>query len=289
MSERQPPWFLVTGLVIGLALGLVYAWVLSPVETIDTFPHSLRADFLDDQRVLIAQAFVATGDLGRAQARLALLQDPDPARTLAMLAQRLLAQGEDADDARALGLLSSALESGVVGPGLVPALSATLPPNTPSPEALATDTPTPEANDVTETPDGSPTERATRTITPTPSRTPTATVGAPFQLQDLALVCDPALSPAVVQVVVVDQTGNAVPGVEVLVTWEGGRDRFFTGLKPEFGLGYGDFAMADGVTYTVQLAEGGDPVPGLSTGGGCPPTDDGTTLLSSWLLNFRQP
>lgn len=295
MNSRQPPWFLLTGLLIGLALGLVYAWVLSPVETIDTHPSSLRQDFLDEQRTLIAMAFVATGDLGRAQARLALLHDPDPARTIAMQAQRYLAQGRNADEARALGLLSSALETGIVEFGLIGSVTGGTPEviATPSPgsdEITATVTLTPAAGGLlTETPNGAPTERPTRTITPTPSRTPTATPGAPFELQDLGLVCDPALVSALIQVVVVDKAGNPVPGVEVLVSWEGGQDRFFTGLKPEFGLGYGDFEMADGVNYSVQLATGGNAVPGLSTGGGCPADDDGELVPSSWLLNFSQP
>ncbi|MBI3160279.1 MAG: hypothetical protein HYZ26_11840 [Chloroflexi bacterium] len=279
--------YLVTGLLIGLALGLVYAWVLVPVELIDTSPQSLRADFQDDYRALVAAAFVASGDLGRARARLALLNDPDPARTLAMLAQRTLAEGGPADTARALGLLAAALGSG----GLPPEATSheTPPPETPG---AATAAATPSATldaPASGTPDAGPTGRPTRTVTPTPTRTPTPTQGPPFQLQERAPVCDPNLDPALIQVFVFDAAGAPVPGVEVLVTWAGGQDTFFTGLKPEFGLGYADFQMSAGVVYTLQLAAGGDPVPNLSPSSDCPPAEDGRAVPGSWRLVFRQP
>ena len=31
-QERRGPWYLLTGLVLGLAFGLVFAWVVSPVK-----------------------------------------------------------------------------------------------------------------------------------------------------------------------------------------------------------------------------------------------------------------
>jgi hypothetical protein len=57
-----------------------------------------------------------------------------------------------------------------------------------------------------------------------------------------------------IQVLAFDANGQFVPGVEVLVEWDGGFDHFFTGLQPERGAGYGDFVMTPGVIYTVRLA-----------------------------------
>ena len=82
MTDDRGPWYLATGLILGLALGLVYAWVLFPVQFIDNAPSSMREDFKDQYRALVAVAYVANGDLGRAQARLALLGDPDVFRAL---------------------------------------------------------------------------------------------------------------------------------------------------------------------------------------------------------------
>jgi len=48
--RRGGHWYLLTGLLIGLALGLVYAWKISPVRYVDTDPAALRADFNDQLR-----------------------------------------------------------------------------------------------------------------------------------------------------------------------------------------------------------------------------------------------
>ncbi len=83
-----------------------------------------------------------------------------------------------------------------------------------------------------------------------------------------------------------DAAGQPVPGVEILVTWSGGEDHFFTGLKPEHGPGYGDYVMTPDVTYTVHAADGGQPVPGLKATA-C--TGSSSQLLGSWSLTFVQP
>ncbi|MDD2696431.1 MAG: hypothetical protein PHD58_10960, partial [Anaerolineales bacterium] len=92
-EERRGAWFLLTGLIIGAVLGLLYAWVVQPVQYTNTAPASLRADFKDRYRALIALAYSADGDLVRARARLELLEDDDSYRSLAEQAQRTLAEG----------------------------------------------------------------------------------------------------------------------------------------------------------------------------------------------------
>ncbi|NIQ95105.1 MAG: hypothetical protein GWN87_13530, partial [Desulfuromonadales bacterium] len=87
MQSRRPPIYILTGLIVGIVLGLVYAWVLTPAEALETRPADLRSDFKDAYRELIARAYLANGDLGRAAARLELLEDGDPVRALAVQAQ----------------------------------------------------------------------------------------------------------------------------------------------------------------------------------------------------------
>jgi len=67
--KRDIP-YLILALVIGIGLGLVYAWFISPIEYVDATPQVLRADFKDDYRVAIAAAYAATGNLERARSRL---------------------------------------------------------------------------------------------------------------------------------------------------------------------------------------------------------------------------
>jgi hypothetical protein len=91
-GEKRGPWYLLTGLVLGIALGLIYAWIFQPVQYVDTSPASLRSDFKDQYRALIAAAYLGNGDLVRARARLELIKDEDMFRAISEQAQRTLAQ-----------------------------------------------------------------------------------------------------------------------------------------------------------------------------------------------------
>jgi hypothetical protein len=260
----------LSGTLIGVLLGLVYAWILSPVEYVETAPASLRADFEEQHLGLIASAFAATGDLQRAQTRLSLLPDFDGADDLAALAQRRLAAGAAAAEVEALAELAAAL--GGRPPFASPTSRLTLAPGIRlSPTPLPTRTPT---------------RTRTPTPPPTPTRTRTPTPSVPFGLVSKDSKCDPLLTTPLIQVEVSNAKDDPVPGVAVLVVWDTGQDRFFTGLKPEMGLGYADFAMQPDVTYSLQLAGSSELITGLSaqncTG------KDGKPFLGSWMLRFAQ-
>jgi hypothetical protein len=262
---KREDWLpILLGLVIGLAIGLYYSWVINPVEYVETSPASLREDFQADYLALIASAYAYSGDLARAEARIAIFREPNPAITFSQLAQKRLAMGHPQSETRALALMAAAL-----GERPTPLASAPVRTRVVSPSPPET-TPTP-----------------TRTPLPPPTRTPTPTPGAPFELFDQEKVCDPDLYAPLIQVVVVDAAGRPVPGVEVLVVWDTGQDHFFTGLKPELGLGYGDFAMTGGVIYTVQVVKSETPITGLTAEDCIGDEDD--LFPGSWLLTFQQP
>jgi hypothetical protein len=65
-------------LLPGIALGLLYGWLIQPVHYVDTAPASLRADYQTDYVLMVAQAYSAGQDLQTAQVRLASL-GPEPA------------------------------------------------------------------------------------------------------------------------------------------------------------------------------------------------------------------
>ena len=90
---KRIPWDIGLALLVGLGLGLVYSWVISPTHIVDAQPASLRADFKDQYRSVIAAAYSATGNLPRAQVRLSLLGDADPIEALNAQAQHMLASG----------------------------------------------------------------------------------------------------------------------------------------------------------------------------------------------------
>ncbi len=79
MEQNRGNWYLLTGLILGLALGMIYAWVISPITEVDTHPNLLRDDYKDIYRSLISRAYQANSNLPRAEARLELIGDYDPA------------------------------------------------------------------------------------------------------------------------------------------------------------------------------------------------------------------
>ena len=106
-------------------------------------------------------------------------------------------------------------------------------------------------------------------------------------LQDVTQVCNPDLEVPRLEVEVSDAAGQPVPSVELVVTWNGREEHFFTGFKPELGLGYADFDMSVGTIYTLNLASGGQPVENL-TPVECA-ADDGTRYWGGWRALFVQP
>ncbi len=302
MRDERGHWYLLTGFVIGIVLGLVYAWLISPQDYHDTSPASLQPEFKDQYRAMIAAAFVATGNLPRAEARLALLGDSDVVLALSEQAQRTLGEGESPLEAQALGLLAVALGQGSSAtlpptiPGETPTQSQTSNPSPPAnPEPTSTaESPEPTSSNAAANPPSLPTDQtpqATRTIdtstTPLPTRTPTATPGSPFVLQSNTFVCDPNLPNPLIQIIAEDSTGRPLPGEEIITSWESGEDFYFTGLKPELGLGYADYLMTPGVVYQVRMAGGGQTVPDI-TPAECE-TESGRRYWGSWLLVFSRP
>jgi hypothetical protein len=287
-EEQSGGLFLFTGALLGVILGLVIALVLMPVRYVDSRPDQLSATDRDRYRALIAQAYLANGDMGRAWARLTLLGDANPREALSEQARRLAAQGGDMEVARALAQLSAALgqpmamqSTPTVAATPAAGQTANLPTLDP---ALAVRSPTPVPT-------------ATLTLTPRPTSTPRATptlaptLGAPFLLVDRQSLCDETVpgwdTLALIQVETLDGAGNPAPNIRVIVSWAGGSDTFYTGLYPEISLGYADFAMTPGVVYSVQVGDGGEVASNLQA----PECTDrnGVPYWGRWRLTFRQP
>jgi hypothetical protein len=87
--------------------------------------------------------------------------------------------------------------------------------------------------------------------------------------------------------VTLNRSRRQVAGVEIVITWDGGKEQFFTGLKPELGNGYADYIMTPNTTYTVQLASGSDVALGITA-----PTcqsANGENFFGGIKLTFQQP
>lgn len=286
---RRIRWELLAGLSVGLGLGLAYAWGLAPAPLAGSAPSQLRADFKDAYRGAVASAYVATGDLQRARARLDLLKEADPEQALVAQAQRALSAGLPFDHAQELARLASDLQAGISS--VIPAQTASLP------TARASPLPSPAATlDLTSTaavltaspraPRPSP-ALPSADLTATKTQAPPPSPSAAFKRVGTREVCDPSLPPGLLQVIVLGRTGDPLPGIEITITWSGGEERFFTGLQPEIGMGYADFVMSLDNSYALQVARIGTPVTGIRA-----PSCSGTggiTYVGGLELTFQEP
>jgi len=282
------PWVSLIAIVIGFSLGLLYAWVISPIRYIDTTPNTLRADFKDQFRIAIAASYASTHDLGRAKARLALLGDADTSQALTAQSQRMLAAGEAREDVQQVAQLATNLITGLAQFQPSATVQATVSQVTVPPLTAATAAGT---NTPTVIPVESPTLESTPAIifTPTarPTHTPVPTPGAPYVPVAQDTVCNSNLTEGLMQISVVDKHNHQIPGAEIIITWSGSEEHIFTGLKPEIANGYADYIMQAGVSYSVRVGESGTPASNL-TAPSC--TDSGGQTFTGGLhLIFQQP
>jgi hypothetical protein len=65
-------------ILLGLVIGLVYGWLINPVEYKDTTPKSLRYDYRTDFVLMIAEVFNSDNDTNQAIQLLAQLGSDPP-------------------------------------------------------------------------------------------------------------------------------------------------------------------------------------------------------------------
>lgn len=68
---------------LGIGLGLLYGWVIDPVDFVDLTPDTLRADFRADYILMVAEAYASERDLDLAARRLAIFGSDPPAEIAA--------------------------------------------------------------------------------------------------------------------------------------------------------------------------------------------------------------
>ncbi|WP_299026326.1 hypothetical protein [uncultured Thermanaerothrix sp.] len=281
----QPPLYLLTGLVLGVLLGLFIARVLSPLRYVDTAPAMLGEPYKATYRLLIAQAYQSNGNLERARLRLQLLDGDLAPEALASQAQQWLAEGNNLESARALAQLVTDLTSSTLSPSssATPASGSGTPAyTTPLPtldlgQAIATPTPTP-----------SPTSTVTPwpTFTPRPSPTQRAALQAPFKLVEQRQLCESGVPAGLLQIYLTDNNGQPLPGIPITLLWNSGQNVFYTGLYPTISPGYADALLDPHLVYDVRPGDVGETVRGLQ-----PPqckTPDGQTFIGGWQLDFTQ-
>ncbi|HEY76039.1 MAG TPA: hypothetical protein G4O00_07645 [Thermoflexia bacterium] len=262
------------GAVLGLVLGLIYAWLIDPVDLYNTTPDLLRSDYRHDWIRLVAMAYLVDGDLERAEHRLEGLPQEDVQAALAALIESYAVEGRPAEVMRPLSQLASRL--GVRTAAMAIYL------NTPPPSPTLETTPTPQPSPTPPPP--------TPTATPTPFISPLPPL-LPYRVISQTQVCTTTLPQLQVLVrAAPEEEGDEptpLPGVVLWLTWPGGADRAVTGLRPEIDPGYADFTLEPGVPYALSVDEPAAPLLSDLT---VQPCQEGN-LMGSWriVIEIGQP
>ena len=242
----------ILGLLLGFLIALAVAWWIAPHPRLHSSPSSLHPFYKDEYRLLVANAYNATGDLGRAGIRLSLLEESDMAQSLIDQAIRFRS-GQSVSTFFPQAVTQAIHDLAILARDLQ---------NLPQP--LDTVIPT-----------------AISTASPFPT-----IAYQPFNLVSSETLCnqDPD---SVAQIFVGNSSGQPLPGIQVIVSWEAGLQNIFTGLKPELGLGYADFIMTPGLSYTIQIQTAYQAFTGISS----PECEsaDGSMYPGGLVLIFQQP
>jgi len=243
------------GIAGGIVIGLIYTWLINPIIQQNVAPWQLNAQGQANWMIMASLSYSKDHDLNRLVQRLGELRLGD--KTWQKLADTAcdLARTSYASTNTGLTAIRSMVE--IAQSQRVSSCASTL-------LVLATSTPIPTATVVTATPSLIP--PATKTPTPTlgPTFTPATQVieqsptpSGDFRLVQAASACNPK-APGLIQVTVQDTDGSPIPAVQIEVEFGDNKENFFTGLKPERGLGYADYQMAADSSYIISL-------PGLSS------------------------
>lgn len=98
-------------ILVGLAIGMAYGWLISPVRYIDTSPNTLRIDYKTDYVLMVSETYQSEKDLDQANRRLALLGTSSPVELVAQTIQFAQKAGYTEADVARMQALMSALQT----------------------------------------------------------------------------------------------------------------------------------------------------------------------------------
>lgn len=117
-NTPMPRWLLILiTVILGITLGLVYGWVINPVQYTDITPDALRIDYRTDYVLMVAEAYQAEEDPALAARRLAVLGSDPPALIAAEAYTFAQGAAHPADDLALIQELIVALQTWQPIPG----------------------------------------------------------------------------------------------------------------------------------------------------------------------------
>lgn len=98
-------------ILVGLAIGLVYGWVVNPTPYSDLDARTLRSDYKADYVLMVAEAYRQDGNLPLALRRLSLISEESPAQVMARTLVTARDLGYVSTDLEVLSVLSQAVQN----------------------------------------------------------------------------------------------------------------------------------------------------------------------------------
>jgi hypothetical protein len=98
-------------LTVGLIVGLLYGWLISPVVIVDTTPEMMSEDYRTDMVLMTAEIFSNSGDLNIPLHTLKLLSTQTPSVTVGQAIEYARGAGYAENDITLLQILGAALSS----------------------------------------------------------------------------------------------------------------------------------------------------------------------------------
>ncbi len=111
---------IIIGLALGVGVGLLIGWRLSPTEFVNATPAYLATEYQQDYVRLVAAGYAMDGDLAAAKTRLAGLGEGGEAVLTAVMIDAILQQ-QNEQEIRRLVNLAAAL--GISSPAMTPYLN----------------------------------------------------------------------------------------------------------------------------------------------------------------------
>ena len=105
---------------LGVGLGLLYGWVIDPVDFVDLSPDTLRTDYRADYILMVAEAYQSDKDADLAARRLAIFGSDPPAEIAAQALPFGPLAGFSPSEMVALEELVAALRAWQPSPGAAP-------------------------------------------------------------------------------------------------------------------------------------------------------------------------
>ena len=114
----MPRWFpILIAIFLGAAIGLVYGWIINPVQFTDTTPDALRIDYRTDYVLMVAEAYQVEQNPTTAAQRLAVLGSEPPATIVGDAYNFARESAYSADDLTLIQDLAVALQTWQPVPG----------------------------------------------------------------------------------------------------------------------------------------------------------------------------